>query len=1040
MLESRRLAAGEVIGGCRLEAEIGRGGMGSVWRAVQSNPARVVAVKFLHESATSSSADAESRFRREARLLGRLRHPSIATIYSAGVHESRDRRVPYLVMEFVDGARTIVQAARDDSLSIKRRVEMLAVACEAIGEAHVRGLVHRDIKPSNVLVDSTGAPRVIDFGIARADYDAAGESAFATKTGQLLGTPQYMSPEQFGDDPELVDARSDVYALGLLIFETLTGRPPYDLRGVGLKNAIRIVCEIEPDSLREALPACSRDLDTIVSKCLAKSPDSRYASASVLATDLRCLLAGDPISARPLTAAYHAQILIRRHPLATAGLVASLLIISALVLLFLWQRNVAIRTSDESKLVAAAYEIDSGAIAIAQQRLASVSGEGRGWIWRALVRASGAIRPATLSDTYLYNLASFADDTKLVAIARGVLHILEPTDRRDSLKVAESQMLPPFRNKTQSTYPECIFVDASEDGAIVAFSHADDETVIVRVWDRTHSELLYQSPTLRLSAPVALTSSGDKLVFALEDHSLALVSGLRRPASGGISTTFIPLPSAFAGEISTISLNLGESLVAVGTYAGGIAVVDLNGGLPTVVRSTDDGSMQNPRVRDVIWTRDGSRLLAAVDGGEILSIPLNKTAIPVTRVISGGLRDIAETPDGKEVLGLCANETMVTLRSDDLQVLSRTAVHSSELWCAALLNDGSTLAIGAAGALAIPVDSARVSAPVRTATFDESGGLLLVQDSAGMLNLHRVVDCRLSQPPLLTWLLDPPPLAIDLRPYDQGVVVAALHADGSVELRDSPSDRIERFPPPEVPAEEIFGSRGDAAIRISKDLGSIAAGWRDNRVRVINRGTGESLTLDPMKYHSKIEQPESGISAIYSLHSSQENTWLVAAQGFPRLTSWCTTRDSSAFSGKLSPEIPLVTASTKRDSTLYVGDPDGRLGMIDLIQMRTKWYRQILGGPARCIAVHPRLDLLAAADQSTLWIVEASTGRPILSLDTLAAKPVAMAFVADRDALIIFDENGICAVWNGDESWPTSFSGFTPLMKPTYESNGESDE
>jgi len=288
------------LGGVRIERLIGEGGMGRVYEALQTNPSRTVAVKVMRT--LSPGVAAQLRFRREADALARLCHPGIAQIFTAGCHRLGIVDVPYYVMEHIPGAESLVHACERRRVPLRSRIVLLLEVCEAVAHGHTEGIVHRDLKPGNILVDAEGRPKIIDFGIARMDGAGADDDGPRTETGQFIGTRPYMAPEQFMEHRATIDARTDVYALGVVMHELLCGRLPYDVAGKSLVETARIVQETRPARLAvagmtQADRGLVRGADAIAAKCLLKDPAGRYSSAAAVAADLRRLLAGEPLAA-----------------------------------------------------------------------------------------------------------------------------------------------------------------------------------------------------------------------------------------------------------------------------------------------------------------------------------------------------------------------------------------------------------------------------------------------------------------------------------------------------------------------------------------------------------------------------------------------------------------------------------------------------------------------------------------------------------------------------------------------------------------------
>lgn len=296
----------EHIGTYRVESLLGVGGMGRVYLAEQESPRRMVALKVVREGVFSTGM--LRRFELETEMLGRLRHPGVAQIYDAGMVDG----TPYFAMEYVDG-ETLTDFAADRGLSARERLELMARVCDAVHHAHQKGVIHRDLKPGNILVDESGQPKILDFGVARATASDIEVTSVQTMAGQLVGTLPYMSPEQAGGETDEIDVRSDVYALGLVLYELLAGRPARDMEGKALHEAVRCIRETVPVRLGSVERRLRGDVETIVHKALEGDKERRYQSAAALGADIRRYLANEPIAARPPSAMYQMRRFARRN-------------------------------------------------------------------------------------------------------------------------------------------------------------------------------------------------------------------------------------------------------------------------------------------------------------------------------------------------------------------------------------------------------------------------------------------------------------------------------------------------------------------------------------------------------------------------------------------------------------------------------------------------------------------------------------------------------------------------------------------------------
>jgi WD40 repeat protein/tRNA A-37 threonylcarbamoyl transferase component Bud32 len=552
---------GTTIGGFRLVRQIGAGATGVVYVAQQQHPARVVALKVLRQELLASAV--QKRFEIEAELLGRLHHPGIAEIYAADPGDGRTP--PFIAMELVNGP-PITEFVESGGLAVRDRVALVAAACDAVQHAHQRGIIHRDLKPGNILVDEEGQPKVVDFGVARPSDAAASGVTMGTEIGQLVGTLAYMSPEQVAAEPDGIDTRTDIHALGVVLFRLLTGRLPYAHDDPPLPELARRILQDNPPRLATFDASLRGDLEIIVSRALAKEKERRYASAAGFAADLRRYLAGQPISAAADSAWYVVRRRLGRY---RAALAVSAAVVVALVALTIYanvQRSRADDTNRELQQQLATSTIE-------RSRLLSLTGNvpiAESLAWRELFRQPDSSHARwTLWDIYSRTpslwargvhdqgtqTVRFSHDGKLVVTAGrvdGLIHLIDAASGR-LVKTFAAQPITGVRRAILSPDGRSILA-GSVDGTI-------------RVWDVASGDIRRERPRLSPGlldlAPLAATGT----VVTAGSSGLRVWSMDRGEQVADLSS-IAPAPVSLAASRD------GRTVV-VGDEAGSVVAVDV---------------------------------------------------------------------------------------------------------------------------------------------------------------------------------------------------------------------------------------------------------------------------------------------------------------------------------------------------------------------------------------------------------------------------------------------------------------------------------
>ena len=618
-----------IIPGYDVLGELGRGGMGVVYRARNRALNRVVAVKTF---GVLPGADARARFAREAEAIARLDHPHIVPVYEVG--EWGDG-VPFFAMKFYPGGLDAVPAGPGTDPRAHAR-DVVAVA-RAVHHAHQRGVLHRDLKPSNILTDEAGRPAVADFGLAgRFDPDDP-----ATRTAAVVGTPAFMAPEQ-AKDPKAVTTAADVYGLGAILYQRLTGRPPF-LADTPL-STLHLAATVAPTRPAAVNPAVPRDLETVCLKCLEKDPARRYATAADLADDLDRWLDGRPVLARPVPGWVHAWRWVRRHPVGSGlGAVAAAAVVLSVVTLAVSNARIrekegeataaanrehaarcelekALRDEQQAlsraRLAAAARLVAAGQLPEAWRRLDECLPQHRGWEWQVLDAVRSGVPGAGVRI--------------LAEVGGGTGLALSPDGRRLAIPTAAGvTLLDAKSGQEQGRLAGAGAVAFHPDGRRLVVGRPDGG---VMLWDIESGSSVWArsgGPVSRL----AVSPTGERVAAAVAGRvELWAADG---PPAGGFD-----VPGG-AGSALSFSPD-GDRLIAAGS--AGVVNWDVAAGLPV--------PWTLPGASAVAYSRDGDWLVTAdIDGVVRLRRVTDAEAVRAFAEAPPGLTALAFSPDGTRLVG-----------------------------------------------------------------------------------------------------------------------------------------------------------------------------------------------------------------------------------------------------------------------------------------------------------------------------------------------------------------------------------------------------
>ncbi len=657
---------GERVGAYHVEKLIARGGMGAVYEAVQEHPRRRVAIKILQR--TAASRELALRFERESQILAHLQHSGIASIFDAGIEHTAAGELPYFAMELVEG-RPLDEYLRSERVGLRERLQLFLEVCVAVEYAHRRGIIHRDLKPANIVVEEGGRPKILDFGVARATESDVQTATLHTEAGQLIGTLPYMSPEQASGDPAEIDSRTDVYSLGVILYEMLAGVRPHDLDGKNIPDALWTIREGSFRALSAIDRSLRGELETIAGKALQKDKDQRYGSATELAADIRRFLANEPILARPPSAVYQVRKLVARYKLASSLLALVFLLSIAFAMVATIQadrtrrerdsalkeqgralRAESLATEESQRARQQSYVASLGAaqaalevhrVDFARGYLDRAPEELRGWEWSYLsATADQSLETPYSNQGRVWSVAIRADG-KLLAFGNeaGTLTLWDIDDRRELASIARAHTLP----------VRC--VEFSPDGAFVCTS-AEDR--LARVWDAASLECVATLKGHRGRVEIVIFASGGDRLFTVSEDGVVVVwdwkaSRIIRRLRG------LPVPAVW------MAVSPNEERFAVAHRDNHVVLWDLKRGQILRRARAVRGEQQYQHRWPVAFSPDGDWLATGSHDGEVNL--WRSDDLELVGTLQGHTKRVwdLEFDSGGRVLATCSSDRTVRL-------------------------------------------------------------------------------------------------------------------------------------------------------------------------------------------------------------------------------------------------------------------------------------------------------------------------------------------------------------------------------------------
>ncbi|QDT98029.1 WD40 domain-containing protein [Gimesia aquarii] len=1001
---------GKQFGDYVLIDEIARGGMGVVFKAEQKRLNRVVALKMILAGQLATEHDI-NRFQQEAEAAAKLEHPNIVPIYEVGEHHQRH----YFSMGLIEG-NSLADQLKESPLPSEEATRILIAVTEAVAYGHDQGIVHRDLKPDNILMDKNGQPRVTDFGLAK----SLGESSGMSVTGQIMGTPSYMPPEQARGDHSAINQLSDVYSLGAVLYATLTGRPPF--QAANAMDTLKQVLEQEPVSPRQLNPAVDADLETVCLKCLSKEKAGRYQSANALVKELGRYQNGRPIKARPIGIGTRFGRWCKRNPIVaglSTALAVSLVIGTITSALFAVKMN---RSAIEARKAS-----QEAAEMSEQRRIALVNAEEA--IKKERRTAETERKARQKADQLLYASQVRTSQRLLkethISAARNILMATSPTLRSWEYSYLYS-MLDVSKQTLQGHLSKVISVAFSPDGTRIVSGSWDNT---VKIWDATQGQEIrtlkghkgrVNSATFSPDGTRIVSGSNDNTVKIWDAAQGQEIRTLKGHTSGVTRVAFSPdgariVSSSFDHTVKIWDATQGQELITIRGHSKYVTSVAFNPDGTRIVSGSNDNTVK-------IWDAAQGQEIRTLKGhtSTVSSVAFSPDG---TRIVSGSHDNtgiIWDTKQGRELITLKGHTDSVTsiaFSPDGTRIVSGSWDFTMKIWNAAQGQEIRTLKghTSSVSSVAFSPDGTRIVSGSRDNTvkiWDATQGQEIrtlkghtdrVTSVAFSPDGTRIVSGS-GDKTVKIWDAAQGQEIHTLKGHTSSVSSVAFSPDGTRIVSGSWDNTVKIWDA--MQDQELITLKGHTdrvtSVAFSSDGTRIVSGSNDNTVKIWDAAQGQEIRT--LKGHT---------SGVRSVAFSPDGARIVSGSGDKTVRIWDATQGQELVTLRGHSKYVTSVAFNPDGTRIIVGSYDSTMKIWDARHGRELLtLRGHSSGVSSVAFSSDGARIVSGSLDKTVKIWDATQGQELLTFQWYSSGVSSVAFSPDEVRIVSGGGDNTVKIWD----------------------------